>query len=227
VALLEAATRAAADKQGEIQTQQGSLQQVGGNIVREDKDELDAALQIAIDRQDELEIEYSAWKLLAETLREAENTEGAHLGRTLTIPLSSRFRDLSAGRYDKISIDSHLKTEGPQASGLIRPFSTLSDGTRDQLATLFRLCIAEHLRSAIILDDHLSQSDPDKIEWFRGLLRKSGENIQVVLITCRPHDYLDQGEFPSADEELRDSPDGLLRAVNLGRSIVRFPLVAG
>jgi len=29
-----------------------------------------------------------------------------------------------------------------------------------------------------------------KIRWFRELLRTTGHSIQVVLLTCRPEDYL-------------------------------------
>ena len=71
-----------------------------------------------------------------------------------------------------------------------------------------------------MLDDHLSQCDPEKIDWFRDRLLKAAERIQVVLLTCRPEDYLDANEFPVGDELVRDS--GLLRAVDLGRAIQRY-----
>jgi DNA repair exonuclease SbcCD ATPase subunit len=220
---VKSAERAVADMQGEIQKAQGGLEQVGGAVVREQKEEIDRALQIALEREHEVEVEYDAWKLLEETLREVENTDGAHLGKVLSGPIGSRFRELTGNRYGRLQIGPHLETEGLEAAGQIRPFDALSVGTKDQLATLFRLCIAEHLQSAVVLDDHLSQSDPDKIQWFRDLLRTTGQTIQIVLLTCRPEDYLQAGEFPADDEILRDRAAGSLRAVNLSRAIRRYP----
>lgn len=223
---VKTAERAVVDKQGEIQKAQGGLEQVGGAVVREQKEEIDRALQIALEREHEVEVEYDAWKLLEETLRDVENTDGAHLGKALSGPIGSRFRELTGGRYGSLKIGPHLETEGLEAAGQIRPFDALSVGTKDQLATLFRLCIAEHLQSAVVLDDHLSQSDPDRIQWFRGLLRTTGQAIQVVLLTCRPQDYLLPEDFPGGDQVLRDRAAGSLRAVNLSRAIHRYPLAA-
>lgn len=220
------ADRAVADKQGEIHKAQGGLEQVGGAVVREQKEEIDRALQIALDREHEVEVAYEAWKLLAETLRDVENTDGAHLGKALSGPVSARFRELTANRYGGLAIGPHLEMEGLEAAGQIRLFDALSVGTKDQLATLFRICIAEHLHNTVVLDDHLSQSDPDKIEWFRDLLRRTGQTIQVVLLTCRPQDYLHPDEFPDGDEVSRDRAAGFLHAVNLARAICRYSLAS-
>lgn len=211
-------------KQQEIDMAKGALLKVGGQAVREQAEDLVQAIALATDREHHLEVEYQAWKLLAETLREVENTEGAHLGRALSAPVSLRLRQLCGGRYGDLTIDSHLKTEGLQAAGQLRPWSALSEGTKDQLATLFRLGIAEHLGSLIVLDDHLNQSDRTKIEWFLNALRSAGEKIQVLLITCRPDDYLGAAEQPAAEAVVWDGPCGRFRAVNLSGAIRRFPL---
>jgi hypothetical protein len=52
----------------------------------------------------------------------------------------------------------------------------LSVGTREQLATLLRLAIAEQLRSAIVLDDHLVQTDATRLAWFRQTLRSAANH---------------------------------------------------
>ena len=214
--------RAVADKQGEIQKAQGGLEQVGGAVVREQKEEIDRALQIAVEREREVEVEYDAWKLLEETLREVENTGAAHLGNALAGPIGTRFQELTGDRYGGLEIDPHLQAEGLEAAGQIRPFDALSVGTKDQLATLFRLTIAEHLKSTVVLDDHLSQSDPSKVRWFRDTLRDAGEAIQVVLITCRPHDFLLADEFPESGDSSRQQQGGRLRAVDLAAAIRRY-----
>ena len=49
--------------------------------------------------------------------------------------------------------------------------------------------IAELLDSALVLDDHLVSTDPDRLAWFNDLLRKVARTTQVIVLTCRPHDY--------------------------------------
>ncbi len=221
--VVEFATRAVEEKQREIHMAQGGLEQVGGGVIREQKEEIDRALEVAVEREHEVEVEYEAWQLLAETLRDVENSDGAHLGEALSGLLTQRFKELTTGRYGKLAIGPNLETEGLDAAGKIRHFDALSVGTKDQLATLFRLCIAEQIQSTVILDDHLSQSDPNKIEWFRALLRRTGQSIQVILLTCRSGDYLLDEEIPDKDEIVRDRAGGLLRAVDLARAIRRYP----
>lgn len=217
---LEMVQLAYRDKEKEVAAAQGALLKVGGGPLRDLKRDLDQALECAMDREHEVEVEYAAWKLLADTLREVENTQGAHLGRAVAGPISQRLEELCAGRYGPLTIDPHLKGEGLTAAGKVRPFDSLSEGTRDQVATLFRLGIAEHLGTAIVLDDHLNQSDARKIEWFLEHLRRTGEKIQVMVITCRPGDYLEAGLGPHAGEVFRDV-DGI-RVIDLGRAIRRY-----
>ena len=70
----------------------------------------------------------------------------------------------------------------------------MSVGTRDQLATLIRLTLAAQLQSVLVLDDQLAHSDTDRMEWFRQRLRNSSidNQHQIVVITCRCEDYVDQ-----------------------------------
>ncbi len=200
----------------------GALEQVGGAIVREQLRELDQAILQLRDRERGLELEFDAWKLLVETLRETESTEGQHLGRALTVPVSRRFSQLTGGRYDHLELGAHLEAGGLRAAGDVRDIAVLSAGTQDQLATLLRLCIAEQLRSAIVLDDHLSQSDPGRIAWFNGTLRTAAQQVQIIFITCRPLELLAAAELPGAGEAQRTGTAGLTRAVDLGQVIRRF-----
>jgi hypothetical protein len=49
------------------------------------------------------------------------------------------------------------------------------EGTREQLSTLYRLSLSEYLRTAIILDDQLVQSDDSRMDWFRALLTEKAQ----------------------------------------------------
>jgi uncharacterized protein YhaN len=147
-------------------------------------------LELARERLDRTELEYEAWELLRKTMREAEQEEGTNLGRALTAPITQRFEALTGGRYGKFVLGAELETEGISAGGETRDVGLLSVGTRDQLSTIFRLTLAEQLKTAVILDDQLAQSDSTRMSWLRDLLQEVAGNVQVIVLTCRPADYV-------------------------------------
>jgi uncharacterized protein YhaN len=66
----------------------------------------------------------------------------------------------------------------------------LSGGTREQLAVLTRLAFAELLLgqgrpATVILDDALAFSDDDRIESMFDVLMRAGQNVQIIVLTCR------------------------------------------
>ena len=206
----------------ELAKARGALEQVGGAVVRERLAEIGQAIQQAEQREHEVEVEYEAWRLLHDTLREAESKESAHLGRALAGPVGARFRQLTGGRYGDIELGAQLEAGGIHVAGGLREIAALSAGTQDQLATLLRVCIAQQLRSAIILDDHLTQSDPARVAWFNTTLREAAESVQIILITCRPHEVLAADEVCNPGQARRASPDGRAHAVDLAEVIRRF-----
>jgi hypothetical protein len=210
------------DLDEELGRARGGLEQVGGAVVRGDLHEIEQALAAAREQQRQIEVEYEAWQLLVEALRASESVESQHLGRQLAGPVSHRFQQLTGGYYGSIELDANLATHGLQASGGLREIKALSAGTQDQLATLLRLCIAEQLKSSIVLDDHLSQSDPTRISWFNDALRAAATGLQIIFITCRPHELLFPTEVPGDGEATRVASGGLTHAIDLTRLIRRF-----
>lgn len=172
-----------------IQEKRGALQQVGGEVARQKAEDAQKALEAIREREQQTEAEYAAWQMLRQTMREAEQEQGAHLGRTLADPIAQRFGDLTGRRYGKLALGANLDTRGIFADGDQRPVSLLSVGTRDQLSTIFRLTLAEYLNSAVVLDDQLAQSDPCRMSWLCDLLGQIAANIQVIVFTCRPNEY--------------------------------------
>jgi hypothetical protein len=200
---------------------EGRLEETGGDTITERLRETVRAIENARKRQDDVDLDYKSWRLLAETLRESENSEGAHLGKRLAQPVTARFRQLTGGRYGALELDAHLEATGLLVRGGTRDIRSLSVGTQDQLATLFRLCVAEELKSALVLDDHLAQSDPERIAWFRDTLRTAAQKVQVLLFTCRPADYVRDEEWPGPEAAAVNRAAGLLRVIDLDRVIVR------
>ncbi|MEO8179433.1 MAG: hypothetical protein ABI895_11440 [Deltaproteobacteria bacterium] len=204
---------------------EGKLSNAGGAALKENVARLREAHQGACDDETEVGVDAEAWKLLRDTLREVENEEGAHLGRALAGPLTAKFRDLTAGRYHTLLLNPLLRVEAvgaatTQATGP-EVLAALSVGTRDQLATLIRLTIAEELGSAIVLDDHLVHSDRQRLEWFRQALSRAAVKAQVIVLTCRPQDYLTEAEMPVTASYL-DLAGGSIRAIDLSRVLTRY-----
>jgi hypothetical protein len=144
--------------------------------------------------------EHAARRLLIE-IEKVEAERATHLGHALAGPITEQFRALTGGRYGPISLDPDLKTTHIEVQGAAQQLDHLSVGTREQLATLLRLAIAGYLKTALVLDDQLVHSDPERLNWFRDRLRASAVECghQVIVFTCRPSDYL------SPDGQVDDS----------------------
>lgn len=198
---------------------EGALQTVGGQVVMEQEREAKEALRMAELKERDVEVDYDAWKLLAEKLREAENSEGQHLGEALSQPVTEKFAELTNNRYGKLEVAPDLRAEGVKVAGVLQDVALLSVGTQEQLATLLRLTVAEQLGSMLVLDDHLSQTDPDRSKWFKNVLEERAGKIQIIVLTCRPRDYLAECELPANGQANAIAKDGLVRAVNIARSL--------
>ena len=208
----EEAVRLLADecnaRQAELQKAEGALQQVGGHSAQEQLEQADEAVKAIDRREGEIEIEYGAWKLLLETLREAEAEDAVHLGKALVEPVSQRVSELTGGTYGEVSIAPTLSTESIEAAGSKRELSRLSVGTRDQLATVLRLTIAEKLGSTVVLDDQLVQSDPSRMRWLYEFMVQCAREFQILVLTCHPDRY--------------DPADGpTVRSIDLTKHIAR------
>jgi len=196
-AALQTAEEALEDAERAVRQQEGALQQVGGQVVRERSQMAREALEDARRQEAEIELDYDGWRLLLSTLREVENETGAHLGRSLGTEVATRMKSLSGGRYRGASLGADLETEGVMTEQGVQALDRFSEGVKEQVATLLRVSVAEHLGTTLVLDDHLAQTDPERSEWFRKLLQESAESIQVVVLTCRPEDYAGDGTAPT------------------------------
>ncbi len=155
-------------------------------------------------------------------MKEADAAQASNLGQTLAPAIASRFEELTKKRYENVRLTAQLGTEGVVVGGALRSTERISVGTREQLSTLYRLALAEYLKTAVVLDDQLVQSDGTRMDWFRGLLTEKARDFQIIVFTCRPGDYLSAGAMVAKGKAIsRDIDGGMIRAVDLGRAIQR------
>lgn len=212
--MVEAASTELEGVEENIQAKRGALEQVGGSVAKEREELAEEELTRAQEQEHEMEVDYEAWQLLRDTLREAEQDEGGHLGRALAEPIAARFGNLTKGRYGAFALGPGLGTEGLGAAGDIRHVSSLSVGTREQLSTVFRLALAEELGTALVLDDQLTQSDTERMGWLGNYIREVAGKIQVIVLTCRPDEYLSANEEEAgAGAETHVSSQDLLNVI--------------
>jgi hypothetical protein len=207
--------------ENELQEARGQLKVVGGTVAREQRDREAEALDELKKVAEDVELEYRAARYLLDVLKAEEEKQASHLGRCLAKPVTEIFAEFTSGQYTQIVLDSGLRFQGVMVKASERDLASLSVGTRDQLATIVRLALAAHLKSAIVLDDQLAQSDPGRLVWFRDWLRASvrDHEHQIIVITCRPLDYLHPEEMPAPPSDRLDTEDGRLVAVDLERLI--------
>lgn len=204
----------------DIQRAHGALEQVGGSVARERLRDAVEAYDLAVRSDRETELEYDAWLLLLEQMKEANAAQASNLGQAFVPAIMQGFYELTRQRYDGLELGPELGTQGVLVSGTVRPPTSLSVGTREQLSTIYRITMADYLRTAVVLDDQLVQSDEVRMEWFRHVLTEKARHFQVLVFTCRPIDYLDRSALaPSLGPLFLDSEDGLTRAIDLGRAL--------
>jgi chromosome segregation ATPase len=206
----------------DIHKAHGALEQVGGAVARERLRDATEAFELAEHQDKEVEAEYEAWKLLLEQMKEADAAQASNLGQALVPAIATRFQELTNRRYQTVQLTAQLATEGVMVSGTLRSTELISVGTREQLSTLYRLALAEYLRTVIVLDDQLVQSDDTRMDWFRKLLTEKAQDFQIVVFTCRQSDYLLANALvPKGRAVHADTNDGLVRAVDLRRALRR------
>ena len=203
----EVASACVRDLEAQLRRNEGALEQVGGQVIEEQAQQAEEAMRALDERERDMELEYGAWRLLQETLAAAEQEDAAHLGNALVAPVSNHMSELTGGRYGELAIGPQLDATGIALAGSDRAFAELSVGTREQIALLLRIAIAEALGSFVILDDQLTQSDAGRMAWIRDLLATAAKNIQVIVLTCHPEDYAgdDVGHVVDLSKRLRRS----------------------
>lgn len=89
-----------------------------------------------------------------------------------------------------LALDGQLAPETLRRNKVIEAFSSLSDGTQEQLGILVRLAFAQVLARQglalpVVLDDALVYSDDERIVKMFAALSDVGRSVQVLVFSCR------------------------------------------
>ena len=164
-------------------------QQGLGEQVEQKRREWEVARQ-ALER---LALDAKAWKLLRDTLREAERKAR----ETFLAPVRERLQPYLERLFPSTNLlldEDGLEIKSLRRGTVDEPFTSLSIGAREQIAVLARLALADLLREkgrpvALILDDALVNCDDDRFRRMGTALRHAAERVQILILTCHEARY--------------------------------------
>lgn len=199
--LHESAAKRLHDCEGRLNEAKGQLHLVGGHAVSHRLTRQEEVVALARQEYEDRELTERAALHLLNEIRNAEADATSNLGRSLAGPVAEMLKGLTGGRYGAVEFATDLMAGGVAAAGASRALDSVSVGTREQIATLVRLAIAAQLQTALVLDDQLVHSDTERLQWFRERLSASARDRQhqIVVITCRPGDYVSASGADGAD----------------------------
>ena len=168
------------------------LRALGQTGLAEDLERAEGECDIARRDLERTQRDAKAWKLLLETLRDAEH----EAKETFLEPVRQRLHPYLGILFpdSDLRLDDALEIDALQRSGVAEPFASLSIGAREQLAVLTRLALADLLRekeqpALLILDDPLVNSDDGRFRAMALALRKAAAGMQIVVLTCHEARY--------------------------------------
>jgi wobble nucleotide-excising tRNase len=123
-------------------------------------------------------------RTLAEAERDAKERYLAPVAERIRPYLQALFPDA------EIVLDEALRITSVRRDGSDEAFEQLSEGTREQIAILVRLALAELLcdqgrPAVVVLDDALVFSDDLRMQRMFAILERAAQRLQIVVLTCR------------------------------------------
>ena len=94
----------------------------------------------------------------------------------------------------ELTLTESMEVTGLKRNGVEEPFSSLSLGTREQIAVIVRLAFAELLHAqgqpaTVVLDDAIAYADAERLDRMLLVLRRAAKCSQILVLTCRERDY--------------------------------------
>ncbi len=156
----------------------------------------EASLEAAVANEEAVRRRAEAVKLLREVLQRHRDEAQQRYVQPFKEQIE-RLGHLVYGPGFQVNLTEDLQVESRTLEGNTIEFSELSTGAKEQLALLSRLAVArlvdEEQGAPLIMDDTFGHSDPDRLQAFQSVLRKVGEEAQIILLTCDPGRFAQLG----------------------------------
>lgn len=171
------------------------LRTLGEGNIGEELAEVEERLVLARNVLARVEREARAWRLLHDELKASETATR----EALAGPVRERLAPYLVRLFpeaEPVLDPEDFRLAKLQRRGVAEGFDTLSVGTREQLAVLVRLAFARLLLEregeapCLILDDALVYADEGRFEVMKAILQRAASDLQIIVLTCRPRDYL-------------------------------------
>ncbi len=208
-----------AEKEG-LLSERGRHEQICRSLGASDPqaalEQAEAAFQTAQEHCSALEARATALQLLLERFRGARHSLADRYSQPMAQAIGGYLDRLAAGTdaalltFDAAKGFAALQLrQGRESFG----FERLSGGTREQVAAAVRLALAEVLAPAyegalpLVFDDAFTNSDPERIAGLQRMLEHaSARGVQVLLLSCTPHDYADLAKRIGSQLNLAAAP---------------------
>ena len=212
--------RDVAGLEAQLRSTENSLNEKRGELRRAEGEGLYSRLAKAEEQVTLLESKYQSALTQANSVKLLRDTlEGCRQEalENLVIPVSQRvteaFQRIAGENYAQIQLSDGFAPEAiavRDRNAQVNP-DFLSYGTREQLNILVRVTLGKILaesegqRQLVILDDPLAHTDPERHQRMLELLHETAEQLQLIILTCRPDNYAELAAKGYNLEELKAS----------------------
>ncbi|NKJ49956.1 GTP-binding protein [Burkholderia sp. SG-MS1] len=194
------------ERQVRIAQLRSQLETVGASGLGERLAALDARVEQAARRTDELGLRASALSLLADVLVDERDAAVAQLRAPLTERLGHYLKRIFP--QSTIALGDDLSPATLDRHGRADTLDALSFGTREQLGILTRLAYADLLKASgrptlLMLDDAAVHTDAARRDAIKRALIDAATRHQILVFTCHPELWDDLGVRQRAIGDLK------------------------
>jgi len=194
------------ERQVRIAQLRSQLETMGASGLGERLAALDAQIEQATRRKDELSLRAGALSLLDEVLVDERDAAVAQLRAPLTERLGHYLKRIFP--QASLALGDDLSPAALDRAGREELLDALSFGTREQLGILTRLAYADLLQSSgrptlLMLDDAAVHTDASRRDALKRALIDAATRHQILVFTCHPELWDDLGVRQRAVEDLK------------------------
>ena len=194
------------ERQVRIAQLRSQLETVGASGLGERLATLEAKVEQATRRKDELSLRAGALSLLDEVLVDERDSAVAQLRAPLTERLGHYLKRIFP--QSTIALGDDLSPATLDRYGRADTLDALSFGTREQLGILTRLAYADLLKASgrptlLMLDDAAVHTDAARRDAIKRALIDAATRHQILVFTCHPELWDDLGVRQRAIEDLK------------------------